>query len=88
VFDRAGFAAQKRHAEISGVRGTYYCGAWWGWGFHEDGVNSALAVARQFGIEGIPPRRTGDRAEESTDADTLPSVATERPSRAPAPVVS
>lgn len=62
VFDRAGFAAQKRFGEISGVRGTYYCGAWWGWGFHEDGVNSALAVARQFGIEGIPPRRVAEVA--------------------------
>jgi predicted NAD/FAD-binding protein len=35
-------AAQKRHREISGVRRTHYCGAYWGWGFHEDGVVSAL----------------------------------------------
>lgn len=41
--------AQKRHAEISGVNRTHYCGAYWGYGFHEDGVNSALAVARHFG---------------------------------------
>jgi len=44
-------AAQRRHAEVSGQRSTWYCGAYWGYGFHEDGVNSALAVARQFGIE-------------------------------------
>jgi predicted NAD/FAD-binding protein len=43
-------ASQKRHGEISGRRHTYYCGAYWGYGFHEDGVNSALAVAKQFGI--------------------------------------
>jgi uncharacterized protein len=42
-------AAQKRHDDISGVRRTHYCGACWGYGFHEDGVVSALQVARQFG---------------------------------------
>ncbi|MHC5212464.1 MAG: NAD(P)/FAD-dependent oxidoreductase [Planctomycetota bacterium] len=53
VFDAAGVAAQARHAEIDGTRRTHFCGAWWGYGFHEDGVQSALAVARSFGIEGI-----------------------------------
>lgn len=51
VFNAAAIAAQKRHAEINGQRRTYYCGAYWGYGFHEDGVNSALAVCRTFGIE-------------------------------------
>ena len=32
--------------EISGVNRTWYCGAYWSYGFHEDGVNSGLAVAR------------------------------------------
>ncbi|TVS14272.1 MAG: FAD-dependent oxidoreductase [Planctomycetaceae bacterium] len=41
--------AQRRHAEISGQRRTWYCGAYWGYGFHEDGVISALTVARCFG---------------------------------------
>ena len=36
--------AQRRHHEINGQRGTYYCGAYWGYGFHEDGVRSALAL--------------------------------------------
>jgi predicted NAD/FAD-binding protein len=49
VFTRAGVAAQARHAEISGVRRTHYCGAYWGWGFHEDGVQSALRACEQFG---------------------------------------
>ncbi len=49
VFTPEGIAAQARHAEISGVNRTHYCGAYWGWGFHEDGVVSALNVARQFG---------------------------------------
>lgn len=42
-------AAQRRHAEINGRRRTWFCGAYWGYGFHEDGVRSALAVARCFG---------------------------------------
>jgi uncharacterized protein len=47
VFTRATMAAQDRHAEISGVERTHYCGAYWRWGFHEDGVASARqAVAR------------------------------------------
>lgn len=49
----AAVAAQKRLAEVSGVDRTWFCGAYWGNGFHEDGVVSALAVARGFGI-GMP----------------------------------
>lgn len=51
LFSRAATAAQARHGEISGVRRTHYAGAWWGYGFHEDGVQSALRVARRFGRE-------------------------------------
>ena len=50
VYTSAGIAAQQRHGEISGVNHTYYCGAYWGFGFHEDGVNSAIRVVAQ--IEG------------------------------------
>lgn len=42
-------AAQRRHGEVNGVNRTSYCGAYWGFGFHEDGVKSALAVCRPFG---------------------------------------
>ena len=45
VFTRRARAAQRRKAEISGVRGTWYCGAYWGWGFHEDGFLSGVEVA-------------------------------------------
>lgn len=41
-------AAQRRHAEINGVNRTWYCGAYWGYGFHEDGVKSALSVLQGF----------------------------------------
>ena len=51
VFTSESVEAQGRHGEISGVNRTHYCGAYWGNGFHEDGVNSALAVCRYFGKE-------------------------------------
>ena len=50
LFTLNGITAQQRHGEISGVARTHYCGAYWGYGFHEDGLNSALAVARAFGV--------------------------------------
>jgi predicted NAD/FAD-binding protein len=46
-------AAQQRHAELINQNRTSFCGAYWGYGFHEDGVNSALAVCRGLGVE--PP---------------------------------
>jgi predicted NAD/FAD-binding protein len=50
VYTAAGAAAQDRHAEISSrERRTHFCGAYWGWGFHEDGVDSGLRVAARFG---------------------------------------
>ena len=36
--------AQARWEHVSGRNRTHYCGAYWGWGFHEDGVRSALRV--------------------------------------------
>jgi len=49
VFTREGQAAKARHTEISGVANTHYCGAYWGYGFHEDGVRSAVRVAERLG---------------------------------------
>ncbi len=47
---REAVAAQGRRSAISGVRRTHYCGAYWGHGFHEDGMLSARAVAAEFGL--------------------------------------
>jgi len=44
VYTPEGLRAQARHGQISGVQRTHYCGAYWGWGFHEDGVRSAQRV--------------------------------------------
>jgi predicted NAD/FAD-binding protein len=49
VYTSEGMAAQRRFAEINGRDHTHFCGAYWGWGFHEDGVTSALRVAERFG---------------------------------------
>ena len=49
VFTAGALAAQARWDEVSGPRRTHYCGAYWGYGFHEDGVVSALRVCERFG---------------------------------------
>jgi predicted NAD/FAD-binding protein len=48
VFTASGVAAQQRLGEISGARRTWYCGAYWRNGFHEDGVVSALQAVENF----------------------------------------
>ena len=45
VLDLAAIEAQKSLAQLQGVRNTYFCGAWTGYGFHEDGLKSGLQVA-------------------------------------------
>jgi predicted NAD/FAD-binding protein len=50
LYTAEGVHAQTRRAEISGRNRTHYCGAYWGWGFHEDGVVSALSVGEHFGV--------------------------------------
>lgn len=50
VFDEAAIAAQKRIDEIQGVDGIWYCGAWQRYGFHEDGLLSAVNVAKAMGV--------------------------------------
>jgi len=48
VFDLAAIAAQKALPSLQGQQRTWYCGAWTGYGFHEDGLKSGLAVGRQL----------------------------------------
>jgi len=51
VYDLEAQRAQGRADEIQGVNGTYFAGAYWGYGFHEDGVQSALDVVRRIEAE-------------------------------------
>jgi predicted NAD/FAD-binding protein len=57
LFTPQAVAAQKRRAELNGARRTYYCGAYWRYGFHEDGVVSALEALSDF-----HSRRSHERA--------------------------
>ncbi len=50
VYDAAAIRAQQRWGEISGRNRTHFCGAYWFYGFHEDGLNSALRVASALGV--------------------------------------
>ena len=49
-FSQATAGAQQRWAEINGVNNTWFCGAYWGNGFHEDGVASGCRVAENLGV--------------------------------------
>jgi predicted NAD/FAD-binding protein len=54
VYTREGQAAQPRHLEVSGADRIHYCGAYWGWGFHEDGVASAQRAVAALEREPVP----------------------------------
>lgn len=49
IYDRAAVDAQKRLRQIQGEQRTWFAGAWTGYGFHEDGFRSGLAVATALG---------------------------------------
>ncbi len=51
LYTRDAIAAQLRWRDVSGVNRIHYCGAYWFYGFHEDGLRSALRVARGLGVE-------------------------------------
>ena len=69
VFTPQGAAAQRRWAEISGHRHTHYCGAYWRWGFHEDGVWSALRITERLGGRGpLPQARPAGRDDVDAEA--------------------
>ena len=48
VFTPDSVSAQMKHAEVNGTRHTWYCGAYWRNGFHEDGVVSAINAVEHF----------------------------------------
>ncbi len=51
VFNKTSIAAQQQKQLIDGVNNSYFCGAYWYNGFHEDGVKSAVDVARKLGVD-------------------------------------
>lgn len=61
IFDRAALAAQEHLWSLQGARRSWFCGAYFGSGFHEDGLQSGLAVAEALG----DVRRPWNVADES-----------------------
>ena len=61
VYTQASVAARARKAEIQGQRRTWFAGAYWGWGFHEDGMRSAVEAAAALGVRW---RGSGQRAPD------------------------
>ncbi|MEZ5297307.1 MAG: hypothetical protein R2697_13805 [Ilumatobacteraceae bacterium] len=51
VFDGDAIDAQRRFDEIDGADRVHFCGAWWGYGFHEDGMVSGLRVCHRIGVD-------------------------------------
>ena len=66
VFTSEAFRAQENMFSLQGYRRTWYCGSYLGYGFHEDGIASGLAVAERLG--GIARPWAGDPAVRSAAA--------------------
>lgn len=76
-YDQAAIEAQRRLPVIQGHRRTWFCGSYWGHGFHEDALVSGMAVARALGVEApwressaVPP----DRGAEAPRAVPVPQA--------------
>ena len=80
LFDHAAIAAQKRLPELQGVGGVWYAGAWQRYGFHEDGLLSAVRVAERLGTD-VP---WGAELDDSRTR-VLEPVAEKHPLGIPAP---
>ncbi|MDJ0892256.1 MAG: FAD-dependent oxidoreductase [Gammaproteobacteria bacterium] len=50
IFDHAAMAAQRQLQTLQGSGGVWFCGSYFGYGFHEDGLRSAIGVATDFGV--------------------------------------
>jgi len=67
LYTPAGLAAQQLHGEVNGRQRTYFCGAYWRYGFHEDAIASALAALDHFETRTSTkvPRRWHQVAEQT-----------------------
>ena len=74
IFDAAAIMAQRALPRIQGRRNVWFCGSYCGYGFHEDGLASAVAVARALGVEapwGHRPHHAMDAVGDGTTRDAL-----------------
>ena len=73
VFDLGAIEAQRELASIQGRRGLWFCGAWAGYGFHEDGLKAGLGVANGLGV--YAPWQDRDAATDVPEAAEMPVAA-------------
>ncbi|MCG8585926.1 MAG: FAD-dependent oxidoreductase [Pirellulales bacterium] len=66
-YSQRSIRGQTRFSEINGRHRTHFCGAYWGYGFHEDGVKSALAVAKKFDLD-LSALRRDDRRHRQEES--------------------
>ena len=81
MYDSAAIRAQRDLHAIQGVRDSYYCGSYCGYGFHEDALSAGLDVAEQLGA-----RRPWPRPDEHRHIGDPPRVVVDRPMLPPMPV--
>ncbi len=74
-YSHASVAAQARKAEIQGQRQTWFAGAYWGWGFHEDGIRSAVEAAESMGVHWQPTTHETAVQSDAITALALPAEA-------------
>jgi predicted NAD/FAD-binding protein len=91
MYDAAAIRAQRGLHAIQGVRDTYFCGSYCGYGFHEDALSAGLDVAEQLGVRrpwrkpeehrriGDPPRVVADIPTPPFPVPVAARVATETP---------
>ena len=78
VFTREAMQAQERLPAIQGRDRVWFCGAWCGFGFHEDGLRSAVSVVRSMGYS-IPWHAGADAAADATQIPGWAEPLTEEP---------
>ncbi|HVO45362.1 MAG TPA: FAD-dependent oxidoreductase [Steroidobacteraceae bacterium] len=75
LYTASAVAAQCQRAQLQGQRRTWLAGAYWGWGFHEDGLRSAVEVAQALGVE-WGEARASSAALTATTPLVAPGLAT------------
>ncbi len=81
MYDAGAIRAQRGLHALQGVRDTFFCGSYCGYGFHEDALSAGLDVAEQLGV-----RRPWRRPHEHRRIGDPPKVVADRPSLAPIPL--
>ncbi len=81
MYDAAAIRAQRDLHRIQGVRDTYFCGSYCGYGFHEDALSAGLDVAEQLGVH-----RPWARPDEHRRIGDPPRVVADRPALPPLPL--